>query len=368
MTFINMMQGYSDVYLQNRDRENRTKMSEIGIKELAKNLGISTASVSRALSNPGRVSAKMRERVRKAAKEVGYRPNKLGASLRTSRTRNIIVIIPDISDTFNSGVIRSLERTAAERGYSVLFGDTQGQREQELAYGDIVRSKQADGIICFSHRLPFKDEDIQAENFTLPPLVNSCESMSGGSALESSVPLVSIDNVAAGREVTEHLLSLGHKNIAVITGDLGSPSSQQRLEGYKQAIEAAGLPYREELIRNGEYTLEAGQECTEVVLLAKHRPTAIFCMCDEMALGCLYTLKENGFSVPEDMSVVGFDNIRFARFFSPALTTVAQPVDDIGRRCVEVLLDIIDGKDIENSNVILPHELIVRDSTASAPK
>lgn len=342
----------------------KSTMSEIGIKELAKNLGISTASVSRALSNPSRVSKRMRERVLEAAKEAGYRPNKLGASLRTSKTRNIIVIIPDISDTFNSGVIRSLEQTAAKRGYSVLFGDTQGQREQELAYGEIVRSKQADGIICFSHRLPFEDADLDAANFSLPPLVNSCEYVGEATANRFKVPLVSIDNVAAGREVTEHLISLGHKNIAVITGDLGSPSSQQRLEGYQQAMQAAGLPNREELIRHGQYTLEAGEKFTRELLLAKHRPTAIFCMCDETALGCLYTLKSNGFSVPDDISVIGFDNIRFAQYFSPALTTVSQPVEAIGQRCVDVLLDIIDGKEIAQDKFILSHEFIVRESTA----
>lgn len=336
-------------------------MSDIGIKELARIAGVSTASVSRALSNPGRVSASMREKVQAAAKEMGYRPNKLGASLRTSKTGNIIVIIPDISDTFNSGVIRSLERTAAERGYSVLFGDTQGLRERELVYGDMVRSKQADGIIFFSHRLPFDDKDLQSSSFVLPPLVNSCEYLH--SDYTEQVPWVSIDNVAAGRDATEHLLSLGHRDIAVITGNIEAPSARQRLQGHREALTSAGLTYREELIHHGEYTLEAGQRCTKDILSAKRRPSAIFCMCDESALGCLSTLKEYGFALPDDMSVVGFDDIRFAKYFTPALTTIAQPVEEIGRRCVEVLLDLIDGKTIDTFNVILPHRLVVRDST-----
>lgn len=341
-------------------------MSDIGIKELAKIAGVSTASVSRALSNPDRVSTEMREKVQAAAKEMGYRPNKLGASLRTSKTGNIIVIIPDISDTFNSGVIRSLERTAAERGYSVLFGDTQGLRERELTYGDMVRSKQADGIIIFSHRLPFDDKDLQSNTFVLPPLVNSCEYVMTDHV--KNVPWVSIDNVAAGREATEHLLSLGHTNIAVITGNVDAPSTNQRLQGYRQALAAAGLDYRDELIHQGEYTLEAGQRCAKDILAAKLRPTAIFCLCDESALGCLSTLKEHGFNLPDDMSVVGFDDIRFAKYFSPPLTTIAQPVEEIGRRCVEVLLDIIDGKEVGTPNVILPHELVVRESSKALNK
>jgi LacI family repressor for deo operon, udp, cdd, tsx, nupC, and nupG len=342
-------------------------MSDIGIKQLAKNLGISTASVSRALSNPDRVSTAMRERVQTAAKLAGYRPNKMGASLRTSKTRNIIVIIPDISDTFNSGVIRSLERTAANRGYAVLFGDTQGIRELEITYGDMVQTRQADGIICFSHRLPFTDEDMASESFKMPPLVNSCEYIDANQAGGHIVPLVTIDNVKASRELTQHLIDLGHVDIAVITGDISSPSTTQRLQGYEEAMRSSGLPVQQQLIYEGTYTLEAGSTITKEILLAKKRPTAIFCMCDETALGCLYALKEHNFRIPQDISVVGFDDIKFAQYFSPALTTIAQPVAEIGKQCVEVLLDIIDGKEVKRPMVVLPHKLVIRDSTGPAP-
>ena len=342
-------------------------MSDIGIKELARIAGVSTASVSRALSNPERVSKKMRDRVQAAAKRVGYQPNRLGASLRTSRSGNIVAIIPDISDTFNSGVIQSLERAAAERGYSVLFGDTQGIRERELVYGAMVRSRQADGIIVFSHRLPFTAQELQSENFKLPPLVNSCELAESPHIDTSNLPWVSIDNVQAGKDAVTHLIELGHQNIAVITGDVESPSTLQRLEGYRQALYAAGISYREENIFQGAYTLEAGVRITKQVLLAKHRPSAIFCMSDEMAMGCIATLKEHGFGVPEDISVVGFDDIRFAQYLSPPLTTIAQPVEAIGRTCANILIDLIEDVAAPESKHILPHKLIVRAST-TAPK
>jgi len=340
-------------------------MSTIGVKELAEIAGVSTASVSRALSNPNRVSKRMRRKVLMAAEKVGYQPNRLAASLRTSRSRNIIAIIPDISDTFNSGVIQSLERAAAERNYSVLFGDTQGIRDRELAYGSMVSSKQADGIIVFSHRLPFHDEQLASPEFELPPLVNSCEYAHSPFRDTSRLPLVTIDNVKAGRDVTEHLLGLGHKEIAVITGDIESSSAQQRLEGYKEALSDAGLPFRPELIQEGDYSLEAGVTSTRKILLAKKRPSAIFCMCDESAFGCIATLREHGFDVPKDISVVGFDDIRFARYLHPSLTTIAQPVEEIGQKCAEILLDMIDGKEIGQPKTILAHKLIVRDSTAA---
>lgn len=181
------------------------------------------------------------------------------------------------------------------------------------------------------------------------------------------MPLVTIDNVKASQELTQHLIDLGHTDIAVITGDISSPSTTQRLQGYKQAILSSGLTVQPQLIYEGAYTLEAGSAITKEVLLAKKRPTAIFCMCDETAIGCLYALKEHNFSIPDDISVVGFDDIKFAKYFSPALTTIAQPGAEIGQQCVEVLLDIIDGKEIKKPMAILPHRLVIRDSTGPVP-
>jgi len=149
----------------------------------------------------------------------------------------------------------------------------------------------------------------------------------------------------------------------VITGDMNTPSSKHRLEGYRQALAEQGIPFQSTLIYQGSYTLEAGEKCTKELLTAKHRPTAIFCMCDEIALGCYSILESKGFNVPDDISIVGFDDIRFANYFSPALTTIAQPVEEIGRCCVEALIKTINGQPLETSEIILPHKLVVRDST-----
>lgn len=343
-------------------------MSEIGIKELAQKLGISTASVSRALSNPERVSKKMRELVEKAAREVGYRPNRLGASLRTSKTKNIIAIIPDITSSFNSGVIRSIGHTAADYGYSVLYGSTEGSREKELNYGDMARSKQADGIICFSSALPFTEQALESEHFTLPPIVNACEQMSSAHAADSNIPFITIDDTAASKELVTHLISLGHTRIALISGNMLQPSAQKRMDGYRQALAEAGLAYDQDLVWKGDYTLDAGRTVTQEIIKSKSGATAIFCMCDETALGSLNTLQENGFDVPKDYSVVGFDDIKYAEFFSPALTTISQPVESIGKRCVEVLMELIKGEEPSQKLEVIPHQLAVRDSSGQAPK
>lgn len=340
-------------------------MSEIGIKDLAKHLGISTASVSRALNRPGRVSDAMRDRVQTAAENLGYRTNMLGSSLRTSRTRNIVAIIPDLSDTFNSGIIRSMEATAAKAGYSILFGDSQGIRDREMQYGNLVQHKQADGVVFFSARPPFEDKFLESETFSPPPMVNSCEVLSSEGLMirNHPIPYVTIDNLLAAEEMVSHLIDMGHKRIAIITGGRGIPSSQQRLSGYRNAHKKAGLPVNDELIFEGQYTLDSGESLTREVLQLKNRPTAIFCMCDESALGCLHTLRQQGFSVPDDIAVAGFDDIRFATYTDPPLTTVAQPVTELGKRCIEILIKLIEKKPVEETQVILPHKLIIRGST-----
>ena len=335
-------------------------MANVGIKELARVAGGSIATASRAMSNPGRVSDETREKVVEAAKRIGYTPNRLGASLRTSKTGNLIAIIPDVSDTFNFGVIKSLEKAASKRGYSMLLGDTQGERSRELAYGEMVKAKQADGIILFSYRLPYEIQDEQA--FELPPIVNSCEWVG-----RDDIPFVAIDNKAAAKEGVQHLIDLGHKSIAVLTGDPSTPSSCARLEGCRAAIESAGLTLKTEHIIHGEYSLESGEAATLELLKLEDRPTAIFCFSDEIALGCMSALRVSGIDVPTDMSVIGFDDIKFAKYQSPSLTTIAQPVEAFGEHCVNMLVDIIDDNELEEKKLVLPHQLIVRESTA-APK
>jgi LacI family repressor for deo operon, udp, cdd, tsx, nupC, and nupG len=311
----------------------------------------------------------MRERVQKAAKELSYRPNKMGTSLRTSKSGNILAIIPDLSHTFNSDLIHSIETSAEQYGYSVLFGDSQGLRDRELRYGDLVQHRQADGVIFFSATPPFHKELLNADNFELPPMVNSCEVIDpkGYPVHGKRIPFVTIDNVAAAEELVDHLISLGHQRIAVITGDMGSPSALQRLQGYRQAHEKAGLIIDEEIIFKGGFTLEAGEELAKDILKLREQPTAIFCMSDESAFGCLYTLKSNNIRVPEDMSICGFDNIRFSKYSMPALTTVDQLAHQIGRRCVELLVGQINGsitEDESQNRSVLPHKLIIRESTA----
>lgn len=333
-------------------------MAKAGIREIAARAGVSIATVSHALRNPGRVAEATRERVLAAAAAVGYTPNNLAVSLRTARSGNIVAIIPDVADSYNSGIIKAIEKVAHSRGYSVLLGDTQGSPEREREFAAMTRSRQADGIILMSHRIPFDLEDGRVNADDLPPLVNSGE-FTGCDAF----PTVSVDDVQAAIDATRHLIDYGHRQIAAITGDMQSTSSRDRFTGYCRALEAAGLAFNESLVVYGEYSLQCGEKAAERLLLRRQRPTAVFCFSDEIALGCMYALRQHGFAVPADVSVMGFDDIPFAKYSAPPLTTIAQPVDEIGATCATLLIDLIEGSKPATMRQFLPHRLVIREST-----
>ena len=333
-------------------------MPKVGMKDIAAEAGVSIATVSHAFRNPDRVSDGTRRKVLAAARRVGYTPNRLGVSLRTARSGNIVVIIPDVADSHNARLITGIEGVAQKKGYSVLLGNTRGSEAREREFAAMARSRQADGIILMSHRLPFG----AASGDELPPLVNGCE-FTG----RAGIPYVAIDDEAAGADATRHLLELGHRDIAVITGDMASTSSRKRLEGFRAALSDAGLTADDERIVRADYSTEGGAAATRELLLRRDRPTAIFCFSDEIAIGCMHALREQGFAVPRDMSVIGIDDIEFARYANPPLTTVAQPTEEIGACCARILFDIMDGEPPERLIHILPHQLVVRESTAPPP-
>jgi len=333
-------------------------MTKVGIKDIAAKAGVSIATVSHSFRNPGRVSDATREKVLAVAAEAGYSPDRLAAGLRTAKSGNIVVIIPDIADSMNGGIINAIETVARSRGYSVLLGNTQGSEQREREFAMMARSRHADGVILMSHRVPFDLDEGGNSKIDLPPLVNGCE-FTGNPMF----PTISINDEQAGRDAADHLIEYGHKSIAVITGDIESTSSKERLNGFRLAMKDAGLTVNENLVIFGQYTLKSGESSTEGLLRKKNRPTAIFCFSDEIALGCQYALQRNGFQVPDDMSIIGFDDIPFAKYFSPPLTTISQPTEQIGAACATTLLDLIDGKQPEQQRQFMPHELVIREST-----
>jgi LacI family repressor for deo operon, udp, cdd, tsx, nupC, and nupG len=333
------------------------------IYEVAKRAGVSTATVSRVLSQPGVVSPDTRRRVLQAVEHLGYTPNSAAKNLRTLRTGTLLVTVPDISNPFFSLILQGIEDAAQRGAYSVLVGDTQHDEAREERYAQMLRRKEADGLIFLGHRLPKEAATlVRAMAPRCAPVVNGCEFTP-----RLGIASVHIDNATAAFEAMDHLYRLRHRRIGVVTGPLVSPLSRDRLSG-AMARAKKQRAEREAIVMHGDFSIESGAVAAERLLGRRERPTAIFCFNDEMAIGALETARRRGLRVPDDVSVVGFDDIRFARYTDPPLTTVAQPMRAIGEGTVRLLLEILSG-DAESvpESVTLPHTLMIRSSTAPAP-
>ncbi|MDC9592771.1 DNA-binding transcriptional regulator CytR [Xenorhabdus sp. IM139775] len=328
------------------------------MKDVAKAAGVSTATVSRALMNPDKVSARTRQKVENSVLEVGYYPHSLAKNLRRNDARTILVIVPNISDPFFTDVIRGIEETAAEHGYLVLIGDCQHQQQQEHAFINFLITKRIDGMVLLGSNIPFDVSKEEQKN--LPPIV-----MANEFAPELELPTVHIDNLTAAFNATHYLQKLGHKHIACITGPETMPLCHYRLQGYIQALRRTGEEIREEYIIRGDFTHESGATLTETLLTLPAPPSAIFCHSDVMAMGAMWQAKKMGLKLPEDLSVVGFDNLNLAQYCEPALTTVKQPRYEIGHHAILLLLEQLQGRLVAKGSRLLETELIIRASTCS---
>ncbi len=327
------------------------------IRDVARLAGVSVATVSRALSNPEKVSPESLAKVHKAIAEVGYRPNMLARNFRSARAYAVVVLVPDIANPFYSLFIRALEDRAHQKGYAVLLGDTRGTPEREIEYIRRVETRLADGIV------QLRPSSEKSQNNIPPdvPCVNAC------GCEYTTGPAIRIDNRGAAKSMVNYLISLGHKRIGVISGLKDNPHAIDRLQGYKEALADAGIPFEKDLIAEGDFTMWSGLNAAFQFCNMKNRPTAIFSMNDEMAIGAMQTLKNQGIKIPEDMSVTGFDDIAYAKYSDPSLTTISQPAEEMGKMAMDMLLKVIEGEPLSQRECVLPTEFIIRKSTGPAP-
>ncbi|MGN6819823.1 MAG: LacI family DNA-binding transcriptional regulator [Sphingomonas sp.] len=323
------------------------------IIDVAKAAGLSTATVSRALSAPEKVAKETRARVMRAIEKVDYRPNMLARNLRSDRAFSLLVLVPGIANPFFANVTAGIESVAWQRGYSVFIGDTRDSREREEHYERSVEMRLADGVIQLSPDYGFDEQRRRASY----PIVHAC-----GCEL-TAAPSVRIDNAGAMREMAEHLIAAGHRRIAAISGPEQNPHAIDRLKGYREALELAGIGYDPAIVRHGDFSMGSGVEAAKDLMALTPRPTALLCMNDEMAIGAIQALAAVGLDVPGDVAVTGFDDISFAAHSTPALTTVAQPADAMGAKACELLIDEIEGKEVEEKVHVLPHRLVIRESS-----
>ena len=309
------------------------------MKDVAQLAGVSTATVSRALMNPEKVSASTCKKVEDAVLEAGYSPTSFARNLRRNESKTIITIVPDICDPYFTEIIRGIEDTAMENGYLVLLGDSGQQYKRESSFINLVFTKQADGMLLLGTDLPFDVSKSEQKN--LPPLVMACEY---APALE--LPTVHIDNLTSAFEAVNYLTQMGHKYIAQISGPKEAPLCQFRYQGYQQALRRAGIVMNSAYCILGDFTFKSGAKALRKLLSLPKAPTAIFCHTDMMAIGAIQEAKKLGLRVPQDLSVVGFDDIQFSQYCDPPLTTVSQPRYEIGRQAMLMMLEILKGGDV----------------------
>ena len=323
---------------------------------MARLAGVSTATVSRALNGTGQIAPATRAMIDDAVAQLGYHPNTAARSLVTRSTQTIALLLPDITNPFYAALVSGIQERALETGHTMLLCTTEGDPEREEQYLSLLRAKQVDGVLVDGLVLP----PDRITRFVREGLPIVCLDRDIDSTL---VPLVQVDNRLGARLATEHLLELGHERIGHIAGPPDLGISDERIEGYRDALRAAGIAVDPELIAVGSFTEEGGYEAARV-LSDKWDLTALFAANDLSAIGALSALVQSGRRVPEEVSVVGFDDLRLSRFTNPPLTTVHQPAGEIARHAAELLLELASGRPVERMRYFLEPGLVVRSSTA----
>jgi len=331
------------------------------IQDVARLAEVSTATVSRALANPERVSPAAKARVFDAIAKVGYVPNPAARTLRSQKSNMVLVVLPNLDNTFFSKILRGIEETLFEAGYGMIIGDLDGSPEKEAHFAAFAAAGQVDGALLLNGHLFGQTRDGHGPAMrTTVPLVALCEAIPG-----AAIPQIEVDNRDAARGMTEYLASLGHRRIAYLCGPSENVLEHERIKGYREGLERACLALDPQLIWPGDYSLEAGFRAGSALAAGTARPSAVFCSNDEMAIGLMQALAASGVKVPDEVSVAGFDDIELAALVQPSLTTVRQPRREIGRTAALVLVDLLQGRPAPPF-VRLRTELVVRASTAPA--
>ncbi|HDC92532.1 MAG TPA: LacI family transcriptional regulator [Candidatus Acetothermia bacterium] len=332
----------------------------VTIKDIAKAAGVSPSTVSRALNDSPLIRESTKERIKRLAAELGYERNELARSLVKGRTRALGLLVPDITNPFFAEIVKGVEDTAHARGYGVILCNTGDDPEKERDYGLLLRRKRVDGQIITSVALedPLLSELQRAE---IPFVLVSRTSHT------VDAPYVIVDDRLGARLAVEHLISLGHKRIACISGPKGTEPGHVRAEAFREVLSGNGIRVPRSWVKHTDFTWEAGEEAAREFLSRRRRPTAIFAANDLIALGVLVAAHNLGIAVPEELSVVGFDNIAYASLPLIELTTVAQPTYRMGRLAAEWLIDVLEGKRRKKLRKLLRPELVVRKTTAPPP-
>ena len=328
----------------------------VGLKEVAKLAQVSPATASRALSKPESVAQATRERVTQAAKQLSYQPNVLARGLRQRGSRTLGAIISDILNPVNATIAKGIQDAAAKRDYTVFMFNTDEEPEKERRALEALRGHLPQGLIIMP--TPGARENLKLVSSL--PTVELDRSSGIGDA-----HTVMVDNVGGARAAVQHLTALGHRRIGMIVGSMDISTAVERHQGYREALESAGIAYQSDFVLPGNHREEGGRLAAHTLLSrpAATRPTALFVGNNEMTIGALLSARELGISIPDQLSIVGFDDSRWAKLMQPAITVVAQPSYELAYLACETLLNRLENQS-RSANIRLSTTFIQRDSTA----
>ncbi|UTR15630.1 catabolite control protein A [Salipaludibacillus sp. LMS25] len=334
----------------------------ITIYDVAREAGVSMATVSRVVNGNPNVKPTTRKKVLEAIERLGYRPNAVARGLASKRTTTVGVVIPDISSTFFAELARGIEDIATMYKYNIILCNSDQNKDKEIHLINTLLEKQVDGIVFMGGEITTEHEDTFKKSPV--PIV-----LSATIDDKKEFPSVNIDYKQAAYDAVKSLTDAGHKKVAMLSGTLEDPvNGYLKFSGYKDAVQDAGLHLDDDLVVIGDYTYDSGLEAMASLLKLEERPTAIFASTDEMALGLIHGAQDAGVKVPEDIEIIGFDNTRLATMVRPTLSTVVQPMYDIGAVSMRLLTKYMNKEDVSENVVILPHHVEYRQSTSFTAK
>lgn len=338
------------------------KFEAVTIKDIAKALGLSTSTISRALRDSHEISAETKQLVLECAEKLNYKPNPIALSLKEKRSRSIGVVVCEIANSFFSQVINGIESIAYDRGYNVIVAQSHESYEREVVDLQFLSSRSVDGIIISLATETTDLSHIQALHDRGMPIV-----LFDRVNEEINTHKVIVDNYRGAYDATEHLINNGFKRIAALAGSEFLSITAERLAGYHDALKANGLQYSKEYVQHcyyGGMVFSEVEEGVNKLLTLKQKPDAIITTSDKLTTGCLRTLKRRGIVIPDEMGLIGFSNYDIAELVDPPLTVIRQPAEEMGKAATELLLQLVESKRPvkEFEKRVLTPELQVRES------
>ncbi|ASK62933.1 catabolite control protein A [Virgibacillus phasianinus] len=328
----------------------------ITIYDVAREANVSMATVSRVVNGNPNVKPTTRKKVLATIESLGYRPNAVARGLASKKTTTVGAIIPDISSIFFAELARGIEDIATMYKYNIILSNSDQNKDKELQLINTMYEKQVDGILFMGGTIT--EEHVEQFKSSSVPVVLAATYDETG-----TIPSVNIDYEQAAYEATKFLLDKGNKTVAFIAAEDDTTINQQKYAGYQRALQESSVSLNDAYVVKGDFTYGSGLEAVDELFALETKPTAIFVSSDEMALGVIHGAQDKGIKVPEDLEVFGFDNTRLASMVRPTLSTIVQPMYDIGAVAMRLLTKYMNKEEISEKKVVLPHRIEERNST-----